>query len=77
LGKDHPSLVVTLVNIGLVKAGLKDLPASEAALRRAVAIADAKLDRGNRDAVNAREQLAATLLDEGKNAEAETVKAGK
>jgi hypothetical protein len=62
--------VVTLVNIGLVKRDRNDLPGSEAALRRALAIADAKLDAGNRDAVNAREQLAVTLLDEGKNAEA-------
>ena len=68
--------MVSLVNLGVVERDRKDLPASEAALRRAVAIAEAKLDPGNRDAANARQHLAITLRAEGKEAEAVAVEQG-
>ena len=76
LGKDHPELVVSLVNLGVVERNQKDFPGSETTLRRAVAIAAAKLEPSNRDAVNARQQLAITLRAEGKEAEAAVVEKG-
>jgi non-specific serine/threonine protein kinase/serine/threonine-protein kinase len=74
LGTDHPELVVSLVNLGVVQRD-RSPSESEATLRRAVAIAEAKLDPGNRDAVNARQQLAITLRAEGKEDEAAAVDA--
>jgi eukaryotic-like serine/threonine-protein kinase len=75
-GKEHPELVVSLVNLGVVQRDRKDLAASEATLHRAVAIAAAKYDAGNRDARNAREELANTLRAEGKDAEAAEAEKG-
>ena len=37
MGKDHPELVVSLVNLGVVHRDRKDFANSEATLRRAVA----------------------------------------
>ena len=74
--KDHPELVVSLVNLGVVQRERKDLRESEATLRRAVAIANAKFDTGNRDAVSARQELAITLRGLGKDKEAAAVEKG-
>ena len=76
MGVDHPELVVSLVNLGVVEREREDLVTSEAVLRRAVAIAAAKFDPGNRDAVNARQELAITLRKEGKEKEAAEVEKG-
>ena len=77
MGKDHPELVVSLVNLGVVAAGSQGPPRRRR--RRCGAPSrspTAKFDPTNRDAVNARQELAITLRAEGKDAEAVAVEKG-